>query len=52
MTDIMRAHTGAQVAMINAGALRASIKEGPVTVEDVFRAMPYGNELVRGTDRR
>ncbi|MEZ4601970.1 MAG: 5'-nucleotidase C-terminal domain-containing protein [Desulfobacterales bacterium] len=33
--------------MINAGALRASIKEGPVTVEDVFRAMPYGNELVR-----
>ena len=47
ITDIMRAHTGAQVAMINAGALRASIKEGPVSVEDVFRAMPYGNELVR-----
>jgi 5'-nucleotidase/UDP-sugar diphosphatase len=47
VTDIMRAHTGAQIAMINAGALRASIKEGPVTVEDVFRAMPYGNELVR-----
>ncbi|MBI5063968.1 MAG: 5'-nucleotidase C-terminal domain-containing protein [Desulfatitalea sp.] len=47
ITDIMRAHTGAQIAMINAGALRASIKEGPVTVEDVFKAMPYGNELVR-----
>ncbi len=47
ITDIMRDHTGAQIAMINAGALRASIKEGPVTVEDVFRAMPYGNELVR-----
>ncbi len=47
ITDIMRAHTGAQVAMINAGALRASIKEGPVTVEDVFKAMPYDNELVR-----
>ncbi len=47
VTDIMRAHTGAQIAMINAGALRASIKEGPVTVEDVFKAMPYGNELVR-----
>jgi len=26
--------------------LRASIKEGPVTVEDVFKAMPYENELV------
>jgi len=47
ITDIMRAHTGAQIAMINAGALRASVKEGPVTVEDVFRAMPYDNELVR-----
>jgi 5'-nucleotidase/UDP-sugar diphosphatase len=47
ITDIMRANTGTQIAMINAGALRASIKEGPVTVEDVFRAMPYGNELVR-----
>jgi 2',3'-cyclic-nucleotide 2'-phosphodiesterase (5'-nucleotidase family) len=46
ITDIMRAHTGAQIAMINAGALRASIKEGPVTVEDVFKAMPYENELV------
>jgi 2',3'-cyclic-nucleotide 2'-phosphodiesterase (5'-nucleotidase family) len=46
ITDIMRAHTGARIAMINAGALRASIKEGPVTVEDVFKAMPYGNELV------
>jgi 2',3'-cyclic-nucleotide 2'-phosphodiesterase (5'-nucleotidase family) len=41
ITDIMRAHMGAQIAMINAGALRASIKEGPVTVEDVFNAMPY-----------
>jgi 2',3'-cyclic-nucleotide 2'-phosphodiesterase (5'-nucleotidase family) len=47
ITDIMRTYTGAQIAMINAGALRASIKEGPVTVEDVFKAMPYGNELVR-----
>ncbi len=47
VTDIMREQTGARIAMINAGALRASIKEGPVTVEDVFKAMPYGNELVR-----
>ncbi len=46
VTDIMRAHTGAQIALINAGALRASIKKGPVTVEDVFKAMPYDNELV------
>ncbi|MFZ1985610.1 MAG: 5'-nucleotidase C-terminal domain-containing protein, partial [Desulfatitalea sp.] len=46
ITDIMLAHTGAGIALINSGALRASIKEGPVTVEDVFKAMPYANELV------
>jgi len=46
ITDIMVAHTGAQVAMINSGALRASIKSGPITVTDVFKAMPYANELM------
>jgi 2',3'-cyclic-nucleotide 2'-phosphodiesterase (5'-nucleotidase family) len=42
----MAAYTGAQIALINSGALRASIKKGPVTVEDVFKAMPYANELL------
>ncbi|MDA8138654.1 MAG: 5'-nucleotidase C-terminal domain-containing protein [Desulfobacteraceae bacterium] len=46
ITDIMVENTGAQIGMINSGALRSSIKEGPVTVEDVFKAMPYANELV------
>jgi len=46
VADIMRANTGAQVAFLNSGSLRASIKQGPVTVEDVFKAMPYANELM------
>ncbi len=46
VADIIVEHTGAQVGLINSGGLRASIKEGPVTVEDVFKAMPYANELV------
>jgi 2',3'-cyclic-nucleotide 2'-phosphodiesterase (5'-nucleotidase family) len=46
VADIMTSHTGARIAFINAGALRASIRPGPVTVEDVFKAMPYANELV------
>ncbi|MEW6079483.1 MAG: 5'-nucleotidase C-terminal domain-containing protein [Thermodesulfobacteriota bacterium] len=46
VTDVMAAYTGADIALINAGALRASIKQGPVTVEDVFKAMPYANELL------
>ncbi|HUT51918.1 MAG TPA: 5'-nucleotidase C-terminal domain-containing protein [bacterium] len=45
--DIMREHTGAQVALLNAGSLRASIDEGPVTVETVFKVMPYENEVVK-----
>lgn len=46
VADIMTANTGAQIGLINSGALRASIKEGDITVEDVFKAMPYANELV------
>jgi len=46
VTDIMRAHTGAQIAFMNSGGLRASIRQGPVTVEDVFKAVPYPNELM------
>ncbi len=46
VADIMVEHTGASIALINSGALRASIAEGPITVEDVFKAMPYANELV------
>lgn len=46
VTDIMRSHTGAQIAFMNSGGLRAGIKQGPVTVEDVFKAMPYANELM------
>jgi 5'-nucleotidase / UDP-sugar diphosphatase len=46
VADIVVDHTGAQIALINAGAMRASIKQGPVTIEDVFRTVPFGNELV------
>lgn len=47
VTDIMRRYTGADIALLNAGSLRASIDEGPVTLEEVFKAMPYENELVK-----
>ncbi len=46
VTDIMRHHTGAGIALLNAGSLRASIDIGPITVEDVFKVMPYANEIV------
>ncbi|MBN2080180.1 MAG: 5'-nucleotidase C-terminal domain-containing protein [Spirochaetes bacterium] len=46
VTDIMREHTGADVALLNAGSLRASLNRGPVTMEDVFKVMPYPNEII------
>jgi 2',3'-cyclic-nucleotide 2'-phosphodiesterase (5'-nucleotidase family) len=46
VADAMADHTGAPLALINAGALRASLQTGPVTVEDVFRVVPFANELV------
>jgi 2',3'-cyclic-nucleotide 2'-phosphodiesterase (5'-nucleotidase family) len=46
VTDIMRSYTGAEIALLNAGSLRASIDEGEITLEDVFKTMPYENELV------
>jgi 5'-nucleotidase / UDP-sugar diphosphatase len=46
VADIIVEHSGAPIGLVNSGGLRASIKEGPITVEDVFKAMPYANELV------
>jgi 2',3'-cyclic-nucleotide 2'-phosphodiesterase (5'-nucleotidase family) len=47
ITDIMRAYTGAQIAFVNAGSIRASIDEGPIMLEEVFKTMPYANEIVK-----
>lgn len=46
VTDVMRRHTDADIALINGGSFRASINSGDITVADVFTAMPYANELI------
>ena len=46
VADVMREHVNADVALVNSGGIRASIQPGPVTVEDVFKVMPYANEIV------
>lgn len=46
ITGIMQKHTGADIALLNAGAIRNSIAKGPITLEDVFKALPYANRLV------
>ena len=39
-------NTGAEFSFLNSGSLRSSIDIGKVTVEDVFKSIPYANEIV------
>jgi 5'-nucleotidase / UDP-sugar diphosphatase len=46
VTDIMRGYTGSDIAFINAGSLRSSLDKGAVTIEGIFKVMPYPNEII------
>ena len=46
VADIMRLNTGADIALINSGALRASINAGAITLNDIYKTMPFSNEIV------
>ena len=46
VTDIMRAATGADAALINGGSIRASLHRGKVKAKDVYAALPFDNYLV------
>ncbi|NLO74070.1 MAG: hypothetical protein GX100_08215 [candidate division WS1 bacterium] len=41
--DLFREYTGAQIAIINGGGIRASISAGPITMGDVLKVMPFSN---------
>lgn len=46
VTDVMRAVSGAEVGITNAGGLRADLPEGSITKGDVLDALPFVNTLV------
>lgn len=46
ITDIMRAETGADVAITNSGGIRAVIYPPKVTVGDIMKAMPFNSGIV------
>lgn len=46
VTDVLREKTGADIAITNAGGLRADLPEGPVTKGNVLDALPFVNNLV------
>jgi 2',3'-cyclic-nucleotide 2'-phosphodiesterase (5'-nucleotidase family) len=45
-TDVLRQRTGADIAVTNAGGLRADLDRGPVTAGDVHDALPFFNTVV------
>jgi len=45
ITDAMCVVSGAQICFQNGGGIRASIEKGPITMEDILRVLPFGNEV-------
>ncbi|MCC6616740.1 MAG: 5'-nucleotidase C-terminal domain-containing protein [Anaerolineae bacterium] len=43
ITNAMLAETGAQIAIMNGGGIRADIDEGDITVGEVLTVLPFGN---------
>ncbi len=46
VTDIMRQVSGANIAIINGGTIRTSIKNGEERVKDVYSVLPFDNYIV------
>jgi 5'-nucleotidase len=49
ITDTMRAHTGADVAMQNRGGIRCNLEAGPITRRQLFELLPFGNQVITMT---
>ena len=46
VADAVRLSTGAQIALVNPGGIRAPIEPGVITYGNVFRSLPFDNALV------
>ena len=46
ITDAMRSISGADIALTNAGSIRASIDVGEITTKEILTALPFGGQLV------
>jgi 5'-nucleotidase / UDP-sugar diphosphatase len=46
VADMVRQRSGAQIAIVNGGSIRASIKRGRISLEDVYDALPFDNYIV------
>ncbi|WMJ83893.1 5'-nucleotidase C-terminal domain-containing protein [Oscillospiraceae bacterium LTW-04] len=46
IADAMRVESGAQIALINSGAIRDSIPAGEITKGNIINVLPFGNYIV------
>jgi len=46
VTDAMRIQAQADFSFTNYGGVRADLKVGPITREDIFKVLPFGNQIV------
>ncbi len=46
ITDVLRQRTGADIAVYNAGGLRADLLEGALSLRAIYEVFPFGNEVV------
>lgn len=46
VADVMRLASGADVAIINGGTIRTSIKKGEVKVKNIYSVLPFDNYIV------
>ena len=47
--DAFREFTGSDLALVNGGGIRAGLKRGEVTVNDILAVMPFGNLVCTAT---
>lgn len=45
VTDAMATEMGVDIALINSGGIKGSFEKGPITMGDVFTAMPWSNTI-------
>jgi 2',3'-cyclic-nucleotide 2'-phosphodiesterase (5'-nucleotidase family) len=45
IADIMRSASGADAAIINGGAIRASIRKGEIKAKDIYTVLPFDNYI-------
>ncbi|MCX5804876.1 MAG: 5'-nucleotidase C-terminal domain-containing protein [Proteobacteria bacterium] len=49
VADIIRQTSGTQIAIINGGSIRTSIKKGEIKTDDIYTALPFDNYIIAFT---